>query len=140
MPTVSTPNLTLIEADDRVTIRVRYDATFSAHDRQLVGLGARYHSHVWAHDYDGGDEAGPRIVEFLPRATFTGSGADYPVTVGAGEQVFNVTEELNVPRDVLKVDAAGNDDEIKAVVRIHALDAQLEFTPDALSDTEVLND
>ena len=44
------------------------------------------------------------------------------------------------PRFELKGDAPNNDDEIKANVRIHTESAQVAFTPDVLSDQEILAD
>ena len=63
MPTISDPNLTLSEADGRVTIRVRYEVTFDDFDRALAELGRNWHSHVNVHGFDGGDELGADIPE-----------------------------------------------------------------------------
>src|SRR3712207_4135254 len=101
MATITDPNLTLTESEGRVTIRVRYDATFTPFERQLAGLGARWHSHVAIHDFDGGDALGGVLVE-LPRSSF-------PVTVGPGNQVIARDESTTVDRDELKGDPADND-------------------------------
>jgi hypothetical protein len=132
MPTVTNPNLTLTESEGRVTIRVRYDATFSGFERQLVGLGAEYHSHIGIHDFDGGDTVGTELVEF-PTQTF-------PITVGSSDQVFHRDQSKTVNRSELKGDPADNDDELKARIRIHTNDAMVSFTPDVISDQEVLAD
>ncbi len=134
MPTLSTPNLTLTESDGRVEIQVVYTATFSAFERQLIGLGANYHSHVQACDFDGGDTAGGTLVDFVPRKRL-----DTEVPVGSGRFVLPVTETMTVARADLKGDPENNDDEIKAKVKIHA-PALLEFTDEVISDQEVLAD
>jgi hypothetical protein len=133
MPTITNPNLTLTESGGQVTILVRYDATFSGFERQLVGLGAEYHSHIAIHDFDGGDGVGASLVEF-PNVQF-------PVTVGSGELPLRGREqEVKVPRFKLKGDPANNDDELKARIRIHTTDAQVAFTDEVLSDQEILPD
>ncbi len=132
MPTVTNPNLTLTESEGRVAIRVRYDATFSPFERQLVGLGAEYHSHITVHDFDGGDTVGAMLVDF-PRSTF-------PITVGSGEQVFHRDQSVTVGRSELEGDPSGNDNELKAKIRIHTEDAQVAFTDEVLTDEEILRD
>ena len=132
MPTVTNPNLTLTETDGRVTIRVTYDAEFSGFERQLVGLGAEYHSHVAIHDFDGGDVLGATLVQF-PNSTF-------PVTVGSGSQSIPRSQSVTVARSELKGDPANNDDELKARIRIHTNEAQVAFTDEVISDQEVLAD
>lgn len=132
MPTITNPNLTLSESDGRVTIEVEYDATASAFERQLVGLGLDYHTHVAVFDFDGGDTLGAMLVDF-PRE-------DIPFTAGAGEQVLrNRVERLTVDRADLKGDPANNDDELKARIKVHA-PGLLEFTEDVISDQEILAD
>jgi hypothetical protein len=132
MPTVTNPNLTLTESEGRVTVRVRYTATFTPFERQLVGLGASYHSHITIHDFDGGDALGAGLVDF-PTSSF-------PVTVGSGEQVIARDQSMTVDRGELKGDPENNDDELKARIRIHNPDAQVPFTEDVISDQEVLAD
>jgi hypothetical protein len=132
MPTVTNPNLTLTESEGQVTIRVRYDAEFSEFERQLVGLGAEYHSHIGIHDFDGGTDLGTELVDF-PRSTF-------PITVGSGPQVFHRDQSVTVGRSELKGDPANNDDELKARIRVHTEDAQVAFTPDVISEQEILAD
>ncbi len=130
MPTVSTPNLTLTESEGRVTIRVRYTATFNKFDRQLSGLGKTWHSHITVHDFDGGSDVGAQLVDFTPRHGF-------PVTVGNSDQALPGDESFTVNRDVLRGDTDGTD-ELKANVRIHSEQTVEEFTDDAISDQENL--
>ena len=130
MPTVSTPNLTLTESEGRVTIRVRYTATFNRFDRQLSALGKTWHSHVTVHDFDGGSSIGAQLVDFLPRHGF-------PVTVGTTDQALAGDESFTVDRDLLRADTDGTD-ELKANVRIHSEQTVEAFTSDAVSDQENL--
>ncbi len=137
MPTVTNPNLTLTESEGRVTIRVRGDVTFSSFERQLAGLGQRWHPHITVHDFDGGDGVGVQLFEFLSGSDRLGN---FAVTTGSGSQTLPLDEERNIDRDDLKGDPAGNDDELKAKIRVHTGDAQVAFTADVLTDQEVLRD
>jgi hypothetical protein len=138
MPTVTNPNLTLTESEGRVTIRVRADVTFSPLERQFAGLGQRWHPHLTVHDFDGeSGDPGAQLFEFLQGSDRLDS---FAVTVGSGSQTLPIDEERNVDRDVLKGDPENNDDEIKAKIRIHTGDAQVAFTPDVLTDVEILPD
>jgi hypothetical protein len=132
MPTVSTPNLTLSEADGQVTITIRYTATFDTFDRRLTTLGRRYHAHHNVHGWDGGPELGAQI----PDAEIERE--DFAVTDGTGDQPFPVTKSRTVPRSVLQEDPTGNPDEIKVNVLIHSNQNVPEWTEDAISDTETL--
>jgi hypothetical protein len=132
MPTVTNPNLTLTESEGRVTIRVRYDTEFSGFERQLVGLGLEYHSHIAIHDFDGGDVLGAALVEF-PHSTF-------PVTVGTASQSIARDQSVTVNRSELKGDPANNDDELKARIRVHTNDAPVPFTDEVVSEQEILAD
>lgn len=130
MPTISTPNLTLSEADSQVTIRVRYEVTFDAFDRALAELGRNWHSHINVHGFDGGDELGADI----PAAVF--DRVDFDVNAGTTAPIpQDVTK--TVPRSVLQEDPAGNPDELKARVRIHSNQNVVEFLEE-ISDQEVL--
>ena len=120
-----------------MTIRVRADVTFSPFERQLAGLGADWHPHLTVHDFDGGDGVGAQLFEFLDG---TDRLEDFAVTVGSGSQVLPLDEERTVDREVLKGDPENNDDEIKVKIRIHTGDAQVAFTPDVLTDQEILPD
>lgn len=130
MPTVNVPNLTLTETEGQVTARVRYTVTFNRFDRQLSALGKNWHPHVTLHDYDGGDDVGAQLVDFLPRVSF-------PVTVGTTDQAIPRDESFTVDRDVLRGDTDGTD-ELKAKVRIHSEQTVEPYTPDAVSDQENL--
>jgi hypothetical protein len=131
MPTVSDPNLTLSESDGWVTIRVRYDVTFSKFDRALSELGRNWHSHVYVHGYDGGDDLGAQITA----ADF--DRVDFNVTPGTTDLVIPQDVTNRVPRSDLQEDPAGNADELKARVRIHSNQTVEEWL-DAISDEEVL--
>jgi hypothetical protein len=139
MPTVTDANLTLTESDQRVTVRVTANVTFSSFERQLAGLGMDWHPHVTLHDFDGAaTDPGAQIFEFLRPGDERL--ADFAVTVGSGSQVLPLVQEKVFDRDELKVDAANNDDEIKAKIRIHTNDAQVENTPDVLTEQKILAD
>lgn len=129
MPTISTPNLTLSEADGLVTIRVRYDVTFDSFDRALSELGRNWHSHIYVHGYDGGDELAAQI----PEAEF--DRVNFDVTANTTVIPQDVTK--TVARSVLQEDPAGNPDELKARVRIHSNQNVVEWQ-DAVSDQEIL--
>lgn len=132
MPTVSNVNLTLTTVDDRVTIRVRYDVEFTTFERQLTGLGLSYDTHVTIHDFDGGNDPGAQVLDFSPgRYTL-------PVSAGNGSQTLPGDEQRTVSRSSLQVDPAGNDDELKAVVVVHANQWLDEYTEGVVSDQEIL--
>jgi hypothetical protein len=137
MPTVSNVNLTLSDSGGQVRATVTYDVDVTPFERQLVGLGAEYHSHIALHDFDGGDGVGAALAEF-PRGSTTESHLD--ITVGSGIQTLPKSQSALFPRFQLKGDAPNNDDEIKANVRIHTESAQVAFTSDVLSDQEILAD
>ena len=133
MPTVSTPNLTLIEDGVVVVIQVSYTATFNHFDRQLSGLGKTWHSHVTVHDFDGGDDIGRQILDFGAPDDREG----FAVTVGTTDQLISKNEQITViDRSVLLVDSDGRN-ELKAQVRLHSQQTVVEFTPGAISDQEV---
>ena len=77
------------------------------------------------------------LAEF-PRGSNTESHLD--ITVGSVIQTLPKSQSALFPRFQLKGDAPNNDDEIKAKVRIHTESAQVAFTPDVLSDQEILAD
>jgi hypothetical protein len=128
MPTVSNVDLTLTTISsggaDQVKIKVQYDVEFNSFERQLVGLGMTYHTHVTIHDFDGGDTPGTQILDFNSdnRNVIT-------PTVGNGKVSKTHTETVTVTRNSLQVDPAGDDVELKAFVRVHANELFDEFTP-----------
>lgn len=133
MPTVSTPNLTLIEDGPLVVIQVSYTVTFNHFDRELSGLGKTWHSHTTLHDFDGGDDAGRQIIDFGD----IGDRESFAVTVGTADMQFPKTEQITViDRSVLLVDSDGRN-ELKAQVTLHSPQTVVEFTPNAISDQEV---
>lgn len=134
MPTVSTPNLTLIEDGVLgVLVQVSYTATFNRFDRQLSGLGKTWHSHVTLHDFDGGDDIGRQILDFGAPNNREG----FAVTVGTTDQLIAKTERMTVlNRGLLLVDSDGRN-ELKAQVRLHSEETVVEFTTGAISDQEV---
>lgn len=127
MPTVSNVELTLTTINqngvDSVKITVEYDLGFNTFERQLVGLGLSYDTHVTIHDFDGGDTPGAQILDFYPDRYVPN------VTVGNGTQPFHHKESRTVSRSSLQVDPAGDDVELKAFVRVHANGWIEEFTP-----------
>ncbi|VEH41210.1 Uncharacterised protein [Kocuria rosea] len=130
MPSVSGANLTLTTVNNQVTIRVQYNVTFNKFDRQLSGLGKTWHSHVTVHGMDGAT-VGPNLAN-LPRQTFA-------VTVGNTNQVIAADRSVTVARSVLQEDpAVGDNDELKAKIRIHSPEPMDVFTPDVFTDQEIL--
>ena len=133
MPTVSNVNLTLTTVNTQVTIRVTYDVEFTTFERKLTDLGLSYDTHVTIHDFDGGDTPGAEILDFYPGRYVL------PVTSGTGSQdLVRGTSPGRCPGRSLQVDPVGNDDELKAVVRVHANQWLDSFTEDAVSDQEIL--
>ena len=131
MPTVENPDLTLKTVDDTVTIIVDFDGRFSGLERQLAALGMSYHSHVDVVGIDNGTDVGPTIVSFDHQP--------FKVTKGSSDQVIHKTLKLKVDRSALQEDPdAGNADELKAKIRIHAPETPVEFTDDVFTDQEVL--
>jgi hypothetical protein len=132
MPTVSNVNLTLTTVNTQVTIRVTYDVEFNTFERKLTDLGLSYDTHVTIHDYDGGDTPGAEILDFYPGRYVL------PVTSGTGTRTWSGDESRTVSRTFLQVDPVGNDDELKAVVRVHANQWLDLFTEDVVSAQKVL--
>jgi hypothetical protein len=132
VPTVSTPNLTVIKDGVLVVIQVSYRATFNHFDRQLAPLGKTWHSHVTLHDFDGGDDIGRQILDFGD----SGDREGFAVSVGTTDEVFEKNEQITViDRGLLLVDLDGVN-ELKAQVRLHSQQTVVEFTPGAISDQE----
>ena len=132
MPTVSNVNLTLTTVNTQVTIRVTYDVEFTTFERKLTDLGLSYDTHVTIHDFDGGDTPGVEILDFYPGRYVL------PVTSGTGTRTWSGDESRTVSRTFLQVDPVGNDDELKAVVRVHANQWLDSFTEDVVSDQKIL--
>lgn len=129
MPSISNARLTLSESDGVVELRVVYDASFTAVDRQLAGLGLNFHAHTSVHGIDG-SVVGPTLAEFERHS--------FPVTVGPGRQDFDDEEEvLFLARTALGEDPVGDPDELKVKIRVHSPLPPL-FTEPAYSDLEVL--
>jgi hypothetical protein len=132
MATINSAALALITVDDTVTVSVTFNAVFTPFERQLAGLGLRFHRHL---DVIGIDPAGSFDGSVL--ATFPL--VDFPVTVGAGTQSIPVSTQLNLARATLQEDSGlGDTDEIRVKIRIHAVGMPAEFTPDVFTDQETL--
>lgn len=132
MPTVSNVNLILTTVDTRVTIRVTYDVEFTTFERKLTELGLSYDTHVTIHDFDGGDTPGAQVLDFYPARRVI------PVASGTGNWTWSGDESRTVARSSLQADAGANDDELKAVVRVHANQWLDLFTADEVSAQKVL--
>jgi hypothetical protein len=134
MPTVENADLTLSTVDGRVTIRVTYDARFTPFERQLAGLGMRYHSHINAL---GMDPAGSLTGANLAGVDFPTQ--NFPVTAGTVDQVLSRDESQTVIRALLQEDPnIGDTDEIRCKIRIHSVGIPPEFTADEFTDEKVL--
>jgi len=133
MPTVENPELTLETIDDKVTIIVDFKARFSHFERQLAGLGLKYHAHDDLVSVDNGTDIGPTIVSF-PVEPF-----DELNTTTSGDQVIPKTLQMTVDRSTLQEDPdKGNADELKVKIRIHAPEAPVVFTDDVFTNQEIL--
>ena len=130
MPEITNTSLTLSQSGDWVTIDVEYDATCSAFEAALVGLGLEYDTHVWIIDWDGVNNPAATLVEF-PRHII-------PFIAGNGAQTIDDhVESARFRREELKGDPANNNDELKARIKVHA-PGLVEFTPVVETEEEVL--
>jgi hypothetical protein len=132
MPSVTNANLALTTVGQNVTINVTYNAVFTAFERQLVGLGMRFHEHI---DVIGVDPPGGTtglLITSFPLANIA-------VTVGGGSQTIARNVSRTVTRASLQEDIGlGDADEIRCKIRIHSADLPPAFTPDIFTDQEVL--
>ena len=137
MPTINSANLTLTTVGQTVTINVTFNAVFTPFERQLAGLGLIFHPHV---DVWGMDPAGSLTGTFLintdpPLFPHT----KFAVTVGTVDQVIAYNVSKPVARSLLQEDTgAGDSDEIRCRIRIHAIGMPLEFTEEVFTDQEIL--
>ncbi len=132
MPTVNNPILTLAPAGGgNAIITVTYDAVFTAFERQLVGFGTTYHSHVEVFGMDPPGSLTGAVIALFPPA------GNFPVVAGAGDQIIPRTEQIVRPRLTLEEDVpAGDDDEIRCKIRIHTIGVLVpppSFTPDVFT-------
>jgi hypothetical protein len=136
MPTVTNPVLTLTTVGSDTTIAVTYDATYTAFERQLAGLGMTFHAHIDVQGMDpAGSLTGTTIVSF--------DNDPQPVTVGVGSQVLSRSPTpITVTRASLQEDptvgGVADNDEIRAKIRIHSVGLPPEFTPDVFTPQQVL--
>ncbi len=136
MPTVSNPILTLTTVGANTTVNVTYNATYTAFERQLAGLGMTFHEHI---DVQGMDPAGS-----LTGTTITSFPlANHAVTVGAGSQVIARNVSLPpLPRSLFQEDPTVggviDNDEIRAKIRIHSVGLPDPFTPDVFTPEQIL--
>jgi hypothetical protein len=134
MPTVENPNLTLTTVNSNTTIRVTYNARFTPFERQLAGLGMRWHEHINVFGIDTGSETHLHNTEppLFPRANLA-------VTVGAGDQVIARSVSQTVTRTSLNEDAtAGDDDEILCRIKLHTEDVPQDFSAELSTPTRSL--
>ena len=137
MPTINSANLTLTTVGQTVTINVTFNAVFTPFERQLAGLGLKFHPHV---DVWGMDPPGSLTGTFLidtdpPLFPHT----DFAVTAGAGNQELAYNVSKPVARSLLQEDTgAGDSDELRCRIRIHAVGIPPEFTDEVFTDQEIL--
>jgi hypothetical protein len=113
MPEITNANLTLSESENQVTIRVRYDVTFSPFERTLADLGLNFHTHTSVHGIDGATVGGA-----LAGIDFGTPG--FAVTAGSSDQLFHRDESRTVSRTLLQEDPVGDPDELKVKIRVHS--------------------
>jgi hypothetical protein len=136
MPTVTNPILILTTVGALTTVNVTYNATYTAFERQLAGLGMTFHAHIDVQGMDPvGSLTGTTIIS-LPNDP-------HPVTVGAGSQVLARSVSLPpLPRALFQEDPTVggviDNDEIRAKIRIHSVGLPDEFTPDVFTPEQVL--
>lgn len=131
MPTITNATLTLTETNSQVTVRVQYDATFTAIDRQLTTLGLEYHTHVTLHGVDGSNVSGP-----LANVEFEHHSID--VTPGTSNiTIPQIVQERTFGRPLLQEDPIGDRDELICKIRIHS-PLPPEFTEDVFTAQRVL--
>lgn len=126
MPTVSGQNLTLTTTNANTTIRVTYDANFTAFERHLAHLGLVFRERI-------------RVIGVDPPGSTTGTGlANFPaetipVTDGGTPQSIPRNRTLTVPRSSLEEDPGPDTDEIRCRIRIAAIGLPPLETPDAFT-------
>jgi hypothetical protein len=132
MPTLTNANLTLTTVDQTVSIRVTYRVTFSAFERHLANLGLIFRERI-------------RVIGVDPSGGTTGielhnfGAQNIPVTNGNTEESFNRIRNIERSRASLQEDTGlGDNDEIRARIRIAALGFPPAETPDTFTDQEVL--
>lgn len=128
MPTTNSRNLTLTTVDSNVTIKVTYNAVFSAFERHLAGLGLLYQERI-------------RVLGIDPPGSTTGAVLhtfavqSLPVTNGDSTQTIPRSREITVSRASLQEDsAAGDADEIRCKIEILAVGMPPSVTPAAFTD------
>jgi hypothetical protein len=134
MPTVKFPNMTLTTTDNAATkIRVTYSVEFSEIERNLAGLGLLYHDHIVVVGVDGTVDT-PLLEDSPNFGTRT-----IAVTPGAGVQSLDMDRTIVVARSLLQEDSgAGDTDEIRCKIRIHAEGFPAEWSPDAFTNQRTI--
>ena len=137
MPIVLNPTLTLTTVNSNTKIRVTFTARFNPFDRQLAALGLIFHPHITVLGIDppggtAGTDLFPTDPPLFPHTKFT-------VTAGNIDQDVPYDVEKTVLRSALQEDsAAGDNDEIRCKLRIHAANFPPEFTADEFTPQQVL--
>ena len=122
MPTVTSPNLTLSESNGIVTMSITFLPTFSSFEKELAGLSCTYDAHYNVYGFDNGIQ-GDELTA---------------VDIAPGLPILPVLQVVEVARSFLEEDpAAGNDDELKVMIRIHS-HVPPEYTDGEFTDQEVL--
>ena len=129
MPTVTNPNLALSENNGIVTMTITFLPTFSSFEKELAGLGCTYDAHYNVYGFDNGIQGDELTAVDIP---------NMPIPVAPGLPVLPVLQVVEVARSFLEEDpAAGNDDELKVMIRIHS-HVPPEYTDGEFTDQEVL--
>ena len=130
MPTVTNTALTLTTVNSNTTVTVDFDTEFSEVERNLTGLGVRYHPHI---DIVGVDGATQTVLsaDAFPHSNFA-------VTVGTTPQTISRSMSVTVPRATLQEDSGGDEDEILCNIRIHSDGLPVPFTENVASPQRVL--
>jgi hypothetical protein len=140
MATVENPTLTLTTVNNNTKIRVTFNARFTPFDRQLAGLGLIWHPHITVLGIDPpGSTTGTDLFPDDPNNPPPFPHTKFAVTVGTTDQVIAYNVEETVLRSDLQEDsAAGDNDEIRCKIRIHAANFPPEFTEDIFTPQQVL--
>jgi hypothetical protein len=136
MPTVENPTLTLSTVNNTTTIRVTFNARFTPFERQLAGLGMKFHQHVVVLGID--PPGGTTGTDLFPTDPPLFEHINFPVTVGTTDQVLPYDQSRPVARSLLQEDSGGDEDEIRCKVLIHAVGMPPEFTDDVFTPQQVL--
>jgi hypothetical protein len=132
MARTNSRQLTLTTVGANTTIRVTYNAVFTAFERHLTALGLEFHERIAVIGVDPPGSTTGTVLRNFPNQRL-------PVTDGSAPQTIARVREITVPRDSLQEDPEpGDADEIRCKIRIDAIGLPSPVGPDEFTDQEIL--